>query len=125
MTNVKTVLDMDLLWLDGAKVAMAFEVESTTTMTSGLLRGSNLPAETPKVMVLPEERENDFQRKMQSPLFAEHFAGDSWRRIYFSALRNAYAKSRDATSLDGLYDVRHRTANAPRVEEMSQPSFDL
>ena len=71
--NLRPVLDMDLLWLDGNKVVRAFEVECTTTMTSGLQRGSNLPADVPKTMVIPEEREKDFERKMKSPLFSEHF----------------------------------------------------
>jgi len=34
---------MDLLWLKKNNVEVAFEVEATTTMTSALLRGSNLP----------------------------------------------------------------------------------
>ena len=46
VSNLRTVLDMDLLWIKGDQVVTAFEVESTTTMTSGLLRGSNLPAAT-------------------------------------------------------------------------------
>ena len=48
--NLRPVLDMDLLWLDGNEVIRAFEVECTTTMTSGLQRGSNLPATVPKTM---------------------------------------------------------------------------
>jgi len=55
-----TVLNMDLLWIDGNEVVRAFEVECTTSMTSGLQRGSNLPQNVPKTMVIPEERENDF-----------------------------------------------------------------
>ena len=42
--NLSPVLNMDLLWLKGGEVIRAFEVECTTTMTSGLQRGSNLPA---------------------------------------------------------------------------------
>ena len=71
--NEADVWNMDLLWLKGTVVVAAFEVEYTTTMTSALQRGSNLPPETPKVMVIPEERQTDFQRKMQSPLFSERF----------------------------------------------------
>jgi len=54
MNNLRPVLDMDLLWLDGTEVVRAFEVECTTTMTSGLQRGSNLPATVPKTMSFPK-----------------------------------------------------------------------
>jgi 16S rRNA G966 N2-methylase RsmD len=117
ITNPRAVLDMDLLWLEGDRVVRAFEVESTTTMTGGLLRGSNLPASTPKVMVLPEEREPDFRRKMQSPLFREHFENESWTLLFFNALRLQYTKERDGLRLETLYDVRAESAPAPRVRE--------
>jgi 16S rRNA G966 N2-methylase RsmD len=101
--NLRPVLDMDLLWLDGNEVVRAFEVESTTTMTSGLQRGSNLPATVPKTMVIPEERENDFERKMKSPLFSEHFAKDNWTLAYFNALREAFTKTKAKTDLESLF----------------------
>ena len=101
--NLRPVLDMDLLWLDGNEIVRAFEVESTTTMTSGLQRGSNLPATVPKTMVIPEERENDFQRKMKSPLFSEHFVKDNWTLAYFNTLREAFTKTRAKTDLESLF----------------------
>jgi hypothetical protein len=103
VTNLPTVLDMDLLWLKSKQVAHAFEVESTTTMTSGLQRGSNLPANVPKTMVIPEERERDHQRKMQSPLFSEHFAKDNWNLLFFDAFREAFSKNKTKTSLESLF----------------------
>jgi hypothetical protein len=106
VTNLRAVQDMDLLWLKGGSVITAFEVECTTTMTSGLQRGSNLPANVPKVMVLPEEREADLERKMQSPLFRQHFEGESWRLLYFDAFREAYAKKREKTELEPLLGVK-------------------
>jgi hypothetical protein len=101
--NLRPVLDMDLLWLDGNEIVHAFEVECTTTMTSGLQRGSNLPASVPKTMVIPEERENDFERKMKSPLFSEHFAKDNWTLAYFNALREAFTKTKAKTDLESLF----------------------
>ncbi|NLF39278.1 hypothetical protein GX586_07520 [bacterium] len=106
VTNIRDVLNMDLLWLKGSGVAAAFEVEATTTMTSGLQRGSNLPGETLKVMVLPEERDVDFQRKMQSPLFKSHFEAESWRLLWFDAFREAYAGKKEKTHIEDLFDKR-------------------
>ena len=103
---------MDLLWVKNKTVVHAFEVECTTTMTSALQRGSNLPASVPKTMLLPEEREKDFERKMKSPLFSEHFAKDNWNLLFFDALRDAYAKSKQKTSLEKLFGEKK---NSPAV----------
>ena len=110
-----TVLNMDLLWLDGNEVVRAFEVECTTTMTSGLQRGSNLPASVPKTMVIPEEREQDFERKMKSPLFSGHFEKDNWTLAYFNALREAFTKTKGRTNLESLFGKK-RHVNISRRE---------
>jgi 16S rRNA G966 N2-methylase RsmD len=117
VTNLRAVLDMDLLWLEGEEVLMAFEVESTTSMTSGLQRGSNMPVATPKVMVIPEEREPDFQRKMKSPLFSQHFQNDSWRLLFFDLFRQAYSRLREKTAIEDLFDASPASAKAaPRSQ---------
>jgi len=127
VTNLETALDMDLLWLHEGSVVMAFEVEATTTMTSALLRGSNLPAKTPKIMVLPEEREDDFRRKMQSPLFKERYERDSWTNLYFDALRNEFSKTKDKTRIEALLGAKRpftSTRNNPsRNEAKSAQGF--
>lgn len=107
VTNLKPVMDMDLLWLKDNIVITAFEVEATTAMTSALLRGSNLPEKTTKIMVLPEERDDDFSRKMRSPLFNEHFKRDSWQVVYFDALRNRFVKSKEKTKLEDLIGIKY------------------
>jgi 16S rRNA G966 N2-methylase RsmD len=107
--NLRPMLDMDLLWLKGNEVVRAFEVESTTTMTSGLQRGSNLPAKVPKTMVIPEERDADFERKMKSPLFNEHFQKDNWTLLYFNKFIEAFTKAKTRTSLEPLFSKKKTT----------------
>jgi 16S rRNA G966 N2-methylase RsmD len=102
VTNLRPVLDMDLLWLRGDEVVRAFEVECTTTMTRGLQRGSNLPTGIPKTMVIPEERERDFERKMRSPLFSQHFEHENWALLFFDAFRQAFTKTKAHTSVESL-----------------------
>jgi hypothetical protein len=124
--NLRPVLDMDLLWLDGKKVIRAFEVECTTTMTSGLQRGSNLPATVPKTMVIPEEREKDFERKMKSPLFNEHFQKDNWTLAYFNALREAFTKTKSKTDLESLFNKKKIVGSrCSKRESSSQAIFEL
>lgn len=102
VVNLKDVLNMDLLWIKGDMVVTAFEVESTTTMTSALQRGSNLPTTTRKVMVLPEERTADFNRKMQSPLFSEYFNQESWHLLFFDKFRETFTKTKEKTNIDNI-----------------------
>ncbi len=118
--NFRPVLDMDLLWLDGNEVVRAFEVECTTTMTSGLQRGSNLPASVPKTMVIPEEREDDFQRKMKSPLFSEHFVKDKWTLAYFNMLREAFTKTKAKTDLESLFGKKKNLGGVGYKRQASQ-----
>jgi hypothetical protein len=92
MEDLKTVEMIDLHWIKGDKVVAAFEVESITTMTSGLVRGSNLSPDVPKYMIIPQEREEQLQRKMKSPMFAERFELDSWKILFFDTIRSNYNK---------------------------------
>ena len=115
--NLRPVLDMDLLWLDGNQVVRAFEIECTTTMTSGLQRGSNLPTSVPKTMVIPEERTRDFERKMKSPLFSEHFNKDNWTLLYFNALREAFTKTKAKTALETLFGQKKNAPARANAEE--------
>jgi hypothetical protein len=118
---------MDLLWLHGGEVVRAFEVECTTSMTSGLQRGSNLPRHVPKTMVIPDEREKDFERKMKSPLFNERFAKDNWTLVYFNPLREAFTKSKGKTELEPLFGKKKSTEGRLRDDEDSghQVLFEL
>jgi 16S rRNA G966 N2-methylase RsmD len=101
--NLKDVLLMDLLWLKDGAVETAFEVESTTTMTSGLQRGSNLLHGIRKVMVMPEERKIDFDRKMQSPLFSQAFSTQNWNLLFFDKFREAYSAQTTNVSIEDLF----------------------
>jgi 16S rRNA G966 N2-methylase RsmD len=90
--NLDTVRQIDLLWIKGNKIVHSFEIEFTTSMTSGLVRGSNIKSDVQKYLVLPEEREEQFKRKHKSPMFSERFKNDNWQILYFDAIRNSYKK---------------------------------
>jgi 16S rRNA G966 N2-methylase RsmD len=128
VTNVKTVLDMDLLWLKKGEVVRAFEVECTTTMTSALQRGSNLPQQIPKIMVLPEERHADFERKMLSPLFSRHYETESWKRLYFDSFREQFSRTKAKTDLDSLLDklkVKGKRKTYPNHSSQTQILMEM
>jgi len=107
--NQDVVENIDLIWIKGLKIKAIFEVESTTAMTSALMRGSNVAGDVDKFMVLPEEREEQFKNKMTSPLFREHFENENWKLIYFDTLRNAYIKDKTRLNVYNLVDIRTKT----------------
>lgn len=92
IVNLDVVEMIDVLWIKGNQVCAAFEVESTTSMTSGLVRGSNLDSGVPKYLVLPDERNDQLKRKMKSPMFAERFQKDGWKVLFFDTIRANYNK---------------------------------
>ena len=116
---------MDLLWIKDGAVEVAFEVESTTTMTSGLQRGSNLPANTRKVMVLPEERKPDFDRKMMSPLFLQAFSGHSWNLLYFDQFRSRYSADGAQTKIEEIFGELAQRGPKDDRSTTDQSSFDF
>ncbi len=105
-SNQDVIENIDLLWVKGSKIKALFEIESTTSMTSALMRGSNVDAKVDKFMVLPEEREDQFKNKLTSPLFKEHFESENWKLIYFDTLRTEYLKHKNNTDVYRVIDKK-------------------
>jgi hypothetical protein len=73
--TTKTVENIDVLWLNGAAIVAAFEVEHTTAVYSGLLRMSDLLTMQPNLdinlyLVGPDDRYAKFAREVARPTFA-------------------------------------------------------
>ncbi|MDI6733000.1 MAG: DNA methyltransferase [Planctomycetota bacterium] len=84
---------VDLLWIKNNKVHCVFEIESTTSMTSALQRGSNIDNKVNKYLVIPEDREKQLENKLKSPMFAERFKDDKWNVLFFAALKQEFTRS--------------------------------
>jgi 16S rRNA G966 N2-methylase RsmD len=108
----EVVENIDLLWIRDRQVMAIFEVESTTSMMSALMRGSNVDNAVDKFMILPEEREMQFNNKMTSPLFREHFENENWKVIFFDALRAAYTKEKTNLNIYSIVNLKKVTAGS-------------
>jgi len=108
--NQEVIENIDLLWIRNRQITAIFEVESTTSMMSALMRGSNVDNAIDKFMILPEERETQFNNKMTSPLFKEHFENENWKVIFFDALRAAYTKEKTDLDIFSIVNLRKVTA---------------
>lgn len=98
--NIDVVDDIDLLWIKNDKIEYVIEVESTTSMTSALLRGSNVEKDVKKIMVFPSDRYQQFERKMKTPLFYDHYTSENWNFIIFEVLYAHWQKEPDFKLLD-------------------------
>ena len=74
-TTLRTIEQIDILWLKGRSIARAFEIEHTTAIYSGLLRMADLLALQPNMdirlhIVAPEERKERVLREIKRPVFS-------------------------------------------------------
>jgi hypothetical protein len=74
-TTMKTIEQIDVLWLKKAEIVRAFEVEHTTSIYSGILRMADLLAMQPNItiklhIVAPTSRREQFFQEIGRPVFA-------------------------------------------------------
>jgi predicted RNA-binding protein len=104
VTN-RTIELIDLLWLEGNAIVAAFEIESTTSIYSGLLRMSDLLARQPNIsvplfLVAPDERREQVVRQVNRPTFERMKPPlvEVCRYISFEGLREALTAAHDYVS---------------------------
>jgi hypothetical protein len=74
-TTLKTIENIDVLWLKGRSMARAFEVEHTTAIYSGILRMADLLALQPNMdirlhIVGPDDRRQKVFEEIRRPVFS-------------------------------------------------------
>lgn len=74
-TTLKTIEQIDVLWLRGRSIVRAFEVEHTTSIYSGILRMADLLALQPNMdiklhIVAPYERREKVFQEIRRPVFS-------------------------------------------------------
>jgi hypothetical protein len=72
---LKTIENIDVLWLKGRSIVRAFEVEHTTSIYSGILRMADLMALQPNLdikahIVAPEDRKEKVFQEITRPVFS-------------------------------------------------------
>lgn len=74
-TTLRTIENIDVIWLKGRAMARAFEIEHTTAIYSGLLRMADLLALQPNMdirlhIVAPDDKREKVLREIRRPVFA-------------------------------------------------------
>lgn len=93
--TLKTIQQIDVLWLKGRSIQRAFEVEHTTSIYSGLLRMADLMALQPNMdirlhIVAPDSRREKVFQEIQRPVFSlleNHPLAESCTFISYDAVR--------------------------------------
>jgi hypothetical protein len=95
----KTIELIDVLWLQGNAIVSAFEIESTTSVYSGLLRMSDLITMQPNIniplfIVAPDEKRNKVSEEINRPTFSrlQPPLSEICKYISFSTLRKEIDK---------------------------------
>jgi len=93
----RTIELIDVLWLQGNAIVAAFEIESTTSIYSGLLRMSDLIAMQPNLniplyLVAPDERREKVMTEVNRPTFSKLSIplSEICRFISFSSLKEQF-----------------------------------
>jgi hypothetical protein len=112
-TTLRTIEQIDVLWLKGRAIKRAFEVEHTTSIYSGILRMADLLALQPNMdirlhIVAPATRREKVFQELRRPVFCL-LIGDRLRRAAHSFHTTACASSR----------VNHIYRTSPKVFWMS------
>ena len=101
-TTLRTIEQIDVIWLKGRSMARAFEVEHTTAVYSGLLRMADLLALQPNMdiqlhIVAPDEKRGKVLREIRRPVFSLLERGPLYEKCTFLSY----------SSIESLGDTSH------------------
>ena len=108
--TLKTIENIDVIWLQRRSIAHAFEVEHTTAIYSGLLRMADLLAMQTRIdislhIVAPIERRDQVRREIIRPVFSVLEGGAMSERCSFLS----YDAIEEILALRGLAHMNETT----------------
>lgn len=92
-TTLRTIEQIDVLWLKGRAIIRAFEVEHTTSIYSGILRMADLLALQPNMdislhIVAPLSRREKVMQELRRPVFSLLEKGPLYKRCTYISYDN-------------------------------------
>ena len=111
-TTIRTIEQIDVLWLKGRSIQRAFEVEHTTSIYSGILRMADLLALQPNMdiklhIVAPSSRRDKVFTEIRRPVFSLLDRGplaDSCTYVSYEGLRELSGEKLLAHLSDSVLD---------------------
>jgi len=116
------IKEIDVVWYENGEVTHEFEVENTTGITEAIVRGSNIPStKTKRFIVIPEEREDFFYRKISEPMLKDKVDEYNWRFIVYDALKTFYERNRKTEQIE--ISEFEELAGTPNMAKRQQSSI--
>ncbi len=124
-TNLDRVKQIDVIWHDDGRVKFEFEVENTTAITEAIVRGSNIPHDKiRRVIVIPEERERLLHRKLEEPMIKDNVEKEGWKFIFYKDIEDFYKYCKSKKKIDVSYlEKKFRTPKPIRDKQNSIKDF--
>lgn len=99
--TIKTIKNIDVLWIKGRTIIRAFEVEDTTSIYSGILRMADLMSLIPNIevrihLVAPVSRRNEVFKQISRPVFSVIENGPLSRLCSYISYDSIYELSKEA-----------------------------
>ena len=105
-SRIERISWIDCLYFNTSKDLIAlFEVENSTNFTSALMRASNIEADIPKWMIIPDSREDELL-SYQDPRFQEIFSSENWSYLTYTEINRIAAMRR--CSISDLVEISHK-----------------
>lgn len=98
--NLNRIREIDVLWYKDGKICYEFEVEHSTAISEAIIRGSNIPYNVKRFIIIPEERERFLARRIEEPFLKERLISDGWKFIRYEDLENFYNDLRKSNVMD-------------------------
>jgi len=99
--NLERIREIDVIWALNGNITHEFEVENTTGITEAIVRGSNIPStKTKRYIVIPEERQDFFYRRILEPMLKEKVEEYNWQFMFYDALKTFYEEHKRKKIID-------------------------
>lgn len=122
--NLDRVKQIDVIWHDEGRVKYEFEVENTTAITEAIVRGSNIPHDNIKrLIVIPEEREALLFRKMKEPMLNENIIKNNWKFLFYKNIENFFEKNKKTKKIE--LDNFEKLFKLPKEARQTQNSLNI
>ncbi len=122
--NWDRVNQIDVIWHDRGRISYIFEVENTTAITNAIVRGSNIPHNRLKrLIIIPKEREKLLYRKLEEPLLKGSLKKDDWKFMFYRDIETFFVKNKRNKKID--LDTFEKLFKMPKEHKQIQNSLKL
>ncbi|GHA63228.1 hypothetical protein GCM10007389_14610 [Pontibacter akesuensis] len=115
--TIKTIENIDVLWIKGRTIVRAFEIEHTTSIYSGILRMADLMALQPNLnirahIVAPDERKAKVMQELSRPVF-RHILANTCTFISYTSVEELAKEKRLEYMTDAVLEEFSEAAVVP------------